>query len=269
MYHIIYNLIFILLLFLSILLFCVGNIIIRFITIWILLLILLLYKIKKIEHYTNMNVSRNQSLINGVNPKTNLNPIITPPIFSQISPINTNSYHLENYSRSGYKTENNQLLNSPMLDIYNVETLYKNNYSDVPIVSNYGITGTYNIQNQNNKNNLKTNINDIVYLNDIYDPRYYGYGDVSTYFNEPVSNINKYDYSSIKNIRNPSIERNKIDFKPKYNKTYQDVTMDYIEDTNYYRYNIQESIMKKRNAELQEYRKHPHRRDLQFKFNYR
>ena len=306
--YLIYQLIFIFIVFLLLLQLCIGTNIIRFITIWIFILLILLYKLKKREPYTNMNPietyptmykSCNQQLIDGVNPKTKLNPIIKPPIYMNTPPIQMNTYTLENKSRSGYSFEY-PIQSTPISDLYPIELLYRNEYTDVPIQSNYGITRTYHIaekkynQSFNNESNYVSNripsddnneyyllnqnevMNDnynenTLYLNDIYDPRYYGYGNVSTYTYEPTSSTHTYDYSEIENIRKPKfICKSKIDhneYNPK--RPFHDVTMDFIDNTNFFRYNLQESLMRKKNAVMEERKKHPIRGDLQFKYNHK
>jgi hypothetical protein len=112
---------------------------------------------------------------------------------------------------------------------------------------------------------------------DIYDPRFTGYGDpYRSYTDVNLGNVNYY-YSDVDAYRIPNfISRSKVDFieyqdpmgrvKPEYqrmagtNDTRPFVENQWMNDTNYFRENIMESQMRKRNAELWQLRYAPQSR---------
>lgn len=270
MEQIIFNVIYIFILFFYILLLSIASNMVKFISMCLFFLLLLLHKLKNIEHYTNMENTNyvNHKYIKGSNPKTLLTPVIRTPIYASSNPITTNTYNINYHELAGniYDDLHTNHNTSPN-NSYNVENLYKKEYTNAPIQSNIGISNTYQIKPIEPIHYNHNNYNEPIYLNEVYDPRYYGYGNVSSYYKDPISSVHKFNYKNIEDIRKPKIiNRTKLSVNANLNKPFRDITMNYINDTNFHRYNIQESLMRKRNAELSEYRKHPHRRDQSFKY---
>jgi hypothetical protein len=134
------------------------------------------------------------------------------------------------------------------------------------------------------KYNTYDTIDGSVNFEDIYDPRFTGYGDeYRSYVDVNLGNV-QYYYSDIDAYRDPNFgTRSKVDFidfvdpmgriKPEYNRQVglndvkENVQSQYDADSIYFREDLMERLMRKRNQELWQLRAAPLRKDAHAHFS--
>jgi hypothetical protein len=118
-----------------------------------------------------------------------------------------------------------------------------------PINSNIGISETPGFP--------RTKIVDI---DDIYDPRQTGYGSNDRYYVDEMTGQPRFYYDDIESIQRPQIQRSNVDFL--WNVSRDIVEDSFIDRTNAFRQNLEESLMSKRNSEMWQLKQYPLRRDM-------
>ena len=207
------------------------------------------------------------SLYGPGNPKTLIPPIIAPPMadfdgwkHSSVAPNNyiNNANPIFYAERSGY-TGTNDFDRVNNINPYNVQALAgPNSWTINPpraINSNLGIS--YVPQNAVGypTYNYSLKAREAIMATPPYDPRAYGYGPSNRVRIDNITGTPYYDYKDIDSARQTDYYyRTNLNQVPSTTpETYIDRAMiqdQFIEDTNNQRYDLQTSLLRKRNAEM-------------------
>lgn len=233
----------------------------------------------------NEPMSINQRLVGVGNPKTNIHPIVAAPShdlnFWKTSDLTIHSHinkksHFDT-SRSGYGCDPPLECNSrESIEYYTPTEMARRDWDShhswyypeqqpfssittppltfigEPIQSNLGISQVLEFDNQKVKDDEKLWIDPT--RENIYDPRFTGYGTFYRYYWNDEKHGPDYFYKDIDSVSMPLIHRSKIDVFPWATTSNGEQTRllantDFIESSSLFRNEMQDRLMRKRNAE--------------------
>lgn len=236
------------------------------------------YNLCKNEYVLDCNTEslNGPRLVGGPNPKTLIAPIVHPRITDlehwrrnpNINHSSTNSSGSYDSRMSGYipqricaESDNSCLVCIGSVCNCNCNQQYTTHNVIEPIQSNLGISCTTTFPSNRFYLSEHSKIKGCTTAN-VYDPRFYGSGDNNRVYEHKITNQPRFNYSDIDNIRmNKYINRNNIDVfinQPSDCENIRPLVQNtYIDKTSEHRTFLQNRLMRKRNAELVEMRKHP------------